>query len=82
MKNLTILHIRYLEPYGQQIYDLVMDVDCKKVFVNRKPEGVGSLAESINRGIKEVETDFCWIVTNNTFAKSAAIDLLSLVKLG
>ncbi len=80
MKDLTILHIRYLEPYGTQIYDLVMDVDCKKVFVNRSPEGIGSLAEAINRGIKEVDTEYCWIVTNNTFAPTAPYKLLDEIK--
>jgi hypothetical protein len=64
-----IVCISYLEPEFQQTLrclDKVKGVDI--VIVNRQPPGVGSLAEAINRGFKQVNDDpFVWFVTNITF---------------
>lgn len=71
--NTSILVINYLEPYGRQIIDLCKLENVLHIQIeNREPKGVGSLAQAINTGIKHIKSDYCWIVTNNTFSKNSA----------
>lgn len=66
-KSIEIKAINYSEAdYAGTISSLIA---CKVPFsyVNRNPEGYGSLAEVINRAMSEATADLVWVITNITF---------------
>ena len=77
--SVSILAIRYLEDYGTQILSLCDKEEVVVHVEDRKPRGTGSLAAAINSGIKHIKTDYCWIVTNNTFPRGAAYRLFKAI---
>lgn len=74
---MTILSIIYLEPEWQQTKACIEATGLPAVYVHRKPKGIGSLAEAINRGVKQIEDEYTWIVTNVTFEPDAPVHLLA-----
>lgn len=77
MNKLTIVSIVYVEPEWQETKKCIEATGLPVVYVDRDPIGVGSLAEAINRGFKNApESEFIWFVTNVTFKKELAEDLL------
>lgn len=78
MNRLIILSIIYHEPEWQQTKQCIEATGLPVHYVERKPKGVGSLSEAINRGIKEIEGyEYVWIVTNITFPPATPEKLLS-----
>lgn len=75
-----ILAIRYLEANYADTVKSIKREDVPVVYVDRKPEGVGSLAEAINRGIDHICTngyiaELTWIVTNVRFNQGVYLAL-------
>ena len=86
MTDLCIIAIKYEEPEYQQTVDCIKSAGYPFIFIDRKPSGIGSLAEAINRGInlgKEQGTNFryFWIVTNITFAQDVPAKLLAQISI-
>lgn len=75
---ITIVAVKYLEPWYQKTIDCLYSLDMPIVWVDRK--GVGSLAEAYNRGFKKVQTDNVWFVSNIVFDKSVPLKLLNTLK--
>lgn len=65
--SLSIVAIKYLEPEYKETVKCINDTGLPVIWVDRNPAGIGSLAEAINRGVKQATTDYVWIVTNITF---------------
>src|SRR5689334_2221551 len=65
-----ILAVKYSETEYQKTIECLEKIKGVKIaFIERKPEGVGSLSEAINRGFREQwdGSEFVWIVTNIQF---------------
>lgn len=73
---MQIVAIKYCEPEYQETINCIKKTGIDVIWVDRNPEGVGSLAEAINRGVKQATADFVWIVTNVTFDDSVPFKLL------
>ena len=85
MTDLCIIAIKYEEPEYQQTVDCIKSAGYPFIFIDRKPSGIGSLAEAINRGVnfgKEQGKDFryFWIITNITFTPDVPAKLLQTIK--
>lgn len=68
MSKTIILSIKYSEPDWQHTQALLNRHSCPVLYIDRK--GTGSLAEAINRGVKELKgssAKYIWIVTNVYF---------------
>lgn len=65
---MTILAIRYIEPSYAETERCIEATGLPVVYVDRRPAGIGSLAEAINRGVSQIDDELIWIVTNVTFA--------------
>jgi hypothetical protein len=63
----SILAIRYTESSYAATVKSIQASGLPVVYVDRNPKGIGSLAEAINRGMKQMTTRFVFIVTNVTF---------------
>lgn len=74
--QLSILAVEYLEPYYAETKKCIAATGLPVTYVKRNPEGIGSLAEAINRGMKQMTSDYVWIVTNVTFKPDTAHKLL------
>lgn len=71
MKSCLIISIVYLEPEWIETKRCIDKSGFPVHYVERKPMGVGYLAEAINRGFREsnaIQYQYAWIVTNITFA--------------
>lgn len=66
---MTILSIVYHEPDWIETKKCIEATGLPVHYVERSPGGIGSLTEAINRGVKEVNDEVIWIVTNCTFEK-------------
>lgn len=64
---MEILLVEYKEPDFKATIQCCEKTRLPITIVSRDPEGVGSLSEAINRGIKLIKSDVCWIVTNVEF---------------
>lgn len=64
-----ILAIRYLESNYMKTVASIKAEGVPVMYVDRNPAGVGSLAEAINRGVRESHyiSEFTWVVTNIRF---------------
>jgi GT2 family glycosyltransferase len=67
-----ILAIRYKEPEYQKTVECLNAIErqgVKVAYVDRNPEGIGSLSEAINRGFREHwdGSEFVWVITNIQF---------------
>ncbi len=67
----SILSIVYYEPDWQETKRCIEAAGLPTVYQER--HGVGSLAEAINAGIKKIQTDMVWIVTNIDFRPGTAM---------
>lgn len=71
INKVVIVSIVYKENEWQETKKCVEACGVPVVYVERRPEGIGSLAEAINRGFKEAkkkyEPQYVWFVTNITF---------------
>ena len=82
MKKLLIISIVYLEPEWQETFKCLKALEGNHpvYYVERKPKGIGSLAEAINRGFRESRAfpdyEYVWFVTNVTFPPDTANRLL------
>lgn len=76
-----IVAIRYMEPDWEQTLNCIKASNVPYIVVDRKPEGTGSLAEAINRGISMVPDDvgYVWVVTNITFQPEVYGKLLECI---
>lgn len=69
-----ILAVKYLEPeYSETLRCLERLKNVRIEFVDRSPEGVGSLAEAFNRGFNAIQNPepFVWMITNIRFGPDA-----------
>lgn len=74
--DLSIVAIRYLEPEYQETVKCIEATGLPVTYIDRNPAGIGSLAEAINRGVKEAKTRYVWVVTNITFEPKVFFELL------
>lgn len=85
INKVVIVSIVYKENEWQETKKCVEACGVPVVYVERMPEGIGSLAEAINRGFKEAkkkyESDYVFFVTNVTFSESLLRSLVSLMDL-
>lgn len=82
MKDLIILSVVYLEPEWLNTKKCIDRTGLPVHYVERNPAGVGSLAEAINRGFREIESfgfKYVWVVTNITFEKGVPFKLRSMM---
>lgn len=63
----SILAIRYMEPSYIDTVKCIEASGLHVVYVDREPKGIGSLAEAINRGMRQMTSKYVMIVTNVTF---------------
>ncbi len=85
MTDLCIIAIKYEEPEYQQTVDCIKSAGYPFIFIDRKPSGIGSLADAINRGVnfgKEQGANFryFWVITNVTFTPDVPAKLLQTIK--
>lgn len=78
--NLTILSVKYEEISWLKTRECIEATGLSVVYVDRNPKGCGSLSEAINRGMKEVETDYVFLCTNITFKKEVVLELYEQMK--
>lgn len=77
MNKCTIIAIVYHEPDYAETRKCIEATGLPVHWVERNPKGVGSLAEAINRGVREApESEYFWIVTNVTFNPALVEDLI------
>jgi GT2 family glycosyltransferase len=74
-----ILAIKYEEANYAETVKSIKREDIPVWYVDRNPAGVGSLAEAINRGLKEsgLISEFCWITTNIRFNPGTYLALVN-----
>lgn len=77
---MIILSIVYHEPSWQETKKCIEATGLPVHYVERNPKGVGSLAEAINRGVREISRaypkgQYIFIVTNNTFDPELPLEL-------
>ena len=82
--DLIIVAIRYLEKEYQETVRCIEATALPVIYVDRKPAGIGSLSEAVNRGFKAVDKKYkkVWFVTNVTFPVWAADSLASVLDSG
>lgn len=71
MSTAIIISVVYLEPEWIETKRCIDATGLPVYYVERRPKGVGSLAEAINRGFIESNAkqyDYAWIITNITFS--------------
>jgi GT2 family glycosyltransferase len=74
MSTAAIVAALYEEPEYEQTIKCLNSIRCLKAMVPREPAGVGSLANTYNRGFDTVHVyngtvaDYVWFVSNPTFA--------------
>lgn len=72
-----IIAIVYNEPDWNETRECIVQSGLPYLFVERTPQGVGSLAEAINRGVANVGGfEYAWIITNVSFKKFDAEKLI------
>jgi hypothetical protein len=76
MSNTTIVAIKYLEPTYHNTVTCIKACSLPVIWIDRNPEGVGSLSAAINLGMRHVTTEFAWIVTNIEFGAEVPRRLL------
>lgn len=84
LNKLIIVAIEYLEKDFQETRDCIAATGLPVYYVKRNPEGVGSLAEAINRGFREsgaIRYEYCWFVTNITFDPDVPLRLCRVLNL-
>lgn len=69
--NIHIVSIVYLEPEWAETKAAIVRTGLPVSFVERDPQGVGSLAAAINKGFKQAPEDveYVWVITNVTFSQ-------------
>lgn len=75
MNKCIIISIIYHEAEWMQTKRCIEATGLPVHYVERKPKGVGSLAEAINRGFQDsnaTDYQYAWIVTNITFEPAVA----------
>lgn len=81
-----VVSVVYSEPEWERTHRNLLALGVPVVFVARRPEGVGSLAEAINRGFRDAcaryDFDYVWFVTNIWFGKSAVPQLEAALDTG
>lgn len=78
--NVTILSVRYEEFSWLKTREDIENTNLPVVYVDRKPKGLGSLSEAINRGVKEIEDEYVFLCTNINFKKSVIEGLYNRIK--
>lgn len=78
--NVTICAVRYEEFSWLKTREDIENTNLPVVYVDRKPKGIGSLSEAINRGVKEIDDEYVFLATNIGFKKSVIEGLYNRIK--
>lgn len=78
--SIAILSIKYEEFEWLKTRECIEATNYEPVYVDRKPKGIGSLSEAINRGVQEIEHEFVFLCTNIQFKKSVVDSLYNRIQ--
>lgn len=78
--NVSILSVKYEEFSWLKTREDIENTNLPAVYVDRKPKGIGSLSEAINRGVKEIDSECLFLCTNINFKKSVIENLYKRIE--